>query len=205
MPSLNDLALVRQTADAADPSAEQVLDALSRLAGVRRDLDRLERALIDSARERSLGWPSIAAALGLGSRQAAEQRWLRLNGDATRDPRSARTRRMRQRDVDAFYGATIRDLRSAAAATHRRIEGDPEWDARHPRAVLARTSLEAALTAEAGALFALCTKAVDDLAQVPGDGLSPGLSRAIRDLRRAVDAATPGRPGIDMGRSATQD
>ena len=61
----------------SDRSAEIVAD-LGAIAARRRALDRAEVALLRSARATKLGWAEIADALGLGSRQAAEQRYRRM-------------------------------------------------------------------------------------------------------------------------------
>src|SRR5262245_2531535 len=120
-----------QVVAAGTSDRDEVLGALSELRQVRADLDRVERELISSAREQSAGWPAIARALGLGSRQAAEQRWLRLKGVATRDPAQARRSHVRQRTVDAEAGQELSDLRRAAVQACRLIEADHEWDHRH--------------------------------------------------------------------------
>lgn len=167
------------------------LGELSRLADARSDLDRVERRLIEAARAQGTSWSRIASALGLASRQAAEQRWLRLSGDSTRDPAPARAARLRQRTVDASYGAPILELRRAALNAHLYIEEDDEWDRRHPRAVLIRTSLGAAITAEPGALYELTAQAIRDLQDAFWPALPAGLASTLRRLKRAVAAATP--------------
>jgi hypothetical protein len=60
-------------ADDRDPLA-----GLAALPDLRRRLDAAEHQLIASSRRRGLAWSRIAAALGLGSPQAAEQRYARL-------------------------------------------------------------------------------------------------------------------------------
>ena len=139
--SLRDHRILATTAAAADPSPEQVLAALALLDGVRADLDRIERALIGSAREQRTSWARIAAALGLTTRQAAEQRWLRLRGEGGRDPVRVRDTSQRQRTIDNVYGVAIRRLRTATVDAYRQLDADPDWDGRHPRAALARTSI----------------------------------------------------------------
>ncbi|MFK3983623.1 hypothetical protein ACI2K4_24990 [Micromonospora sp. NPDC050397] len=161
--SLRDHRAAAAVAAASDSTPEQVLAALALLDGVRADLDRIERTLIESARDGRTSWARIATALGLTSRQAAEQRWLRLRGDSGRDPGRVRETRQRQQSVDITYGTAIRRLRAAAEAANRHLDADPEWDTRHPRAELARTSIEAASTAAPGALYALVVQALADL------------------------------------------
>ncbi|WP_329103603.1 hypothetical protein OG792_27300 [Micromonospora sp. NBC_01699] len=193
--SLRDHRTLATTAAAADPSPEQVLAALALLDGVRADLDRIERVLIGSAREQRTSWARIAAALGLASRQAAEQRWLRLRAEGGRDPVQVRNTPQRQRTIDNAYGVAIRRLRTATVNAYRQLDADPDWDARHPRAALARTSVEAARTAPPGALFALVIEAMADLdamtATPPPQPLPQPLRTALDRLRRAVDAARP--------------
>lgn len=59
--------------------ADDVMVALGRMSAARIELDQTEAALITSARGAGLSWRRIAAALGLGSPQAAEQRARRLD------------------------------------------------------------------------------------------------------------------------------
>jgi hypothetical protein len=61
------------------PSAEELLAALVLIRQLRDDLARWEPQLITAARELGTSWASIAPALGLASRQAAERRYLRLS------------------------------------------------------------------------------------------------------------------------------
>jgi hypothetical protein len=177
----------------ASPTREGVLEALAALQTVRTDLDRIERELIASAREREVRWPDIAAALGLASRQAAEQRWLRLQGDTSRDPVRVRSSRREQRVVDSVHGAPVAELRRAARQAYRLIEADPGWDSRHSRAALARTSLQAAVAAPPSALYALCQNAIDDLDLIWAARLPAPLAAAVRRLRQAERAARPDR------------
>jgi hypothetical protein len=61
--------------DGADLTA-----ALTLIPHVRADLDALEAGLLDLARSRGLTWQAIAFGLGLGTPQAARQRFERLTG-----------------------------------------------------------------------------------------------------------------------------
>jgi hypothetical protein len=171
---------------AASPTVDDVMTALARLAHIRNDIDRIERELIGAARDLHVTWPDIATALGLGSRQAAEQRWLRLRGAPSRDPDRVREGRREQRIVDAAYGEELSQLRAAAVEAHRRIEADHGWDDRHDRAALARATLAAATTAPPGALYSLCANALDDLAAMAVVRLSPATAAAVRRLREAA-------------------
>lgn len=180
---------------AADPAGRQhdPLAALHLVGEVRGALDETERRLIETAREGGASWSRIATALGLGSRQAAEQRWLRLCGDLGRDPARVRTARVRQQTVDAQYGGPTRDLRATVCAVHRELSGAPGWDELHPSARLARTTLALAGKAEGGGLFALATQAADDLDAVPSDRLPRWARATLARLRQAILAATPPR------------
>ena len=202
----------RRAADvvaAAAPSTEGVLRALSDVQAVRVDLDRIERELIGTAREQSIGWPEIAGALGLGSRQAAEQRWLRLRGAETRDPIRVRRSQREQRIVDNCAGPELAELRRAAIQACRHIEADHEWDHRHRRAGLVRISLAAAVTAAPSALYALCDHASSDLDAMRAVRLPSALAAATRRLIEATGAARA-MPGVrstslTRDRTPTQD
>lgn len=68
------------TADQAATTA-----ALRLLTAARAEVDQLETAVLFTARSQGMTWSQIAAALGLGSPQAAQQRFDRLGhrvGDA---------------------------------------------------------------------------------------------------------------------------
>jgi hypothetical protein len=176
-----DLRTLLAAAQADDPGA--ALDALPLLRAVRDRIDATERALIESARTGGASWATIAAALGLGTRQAAEQRHLRLTGEQSRDITPTRRTRQRQRSVDTQHGPAIAHLRTAARTLLRRIETDAAWDDRFPRAALARDTLKLAADAPPGALFSLATSVIGDLAQAP---LPEPTSRAVDDLRAAL-------------------
>jgi hypothetical protein len=167
----------------SEPTAADILEALAALSEVRRDIDALERGLIEAARTGGTSWAMIAAALGLASRQAAEQRWLRLSGEAGRDAQVERASKRRQRSVDNRHGPEIPALRAAVVAAYTAMTADAGWDAAHPLAKLARTTLGHAGTADPGALFALVGQALADLDRMPGGGVVGG------ELRRAYAAA----------------
>ncbi len=174
------------------PDGAVALSALSHVEAVRRALDSAERDLIQAARTAGAGWAPIAAALGLRSRQAAEQRWLRLSGDSSRAPERARSARARQRIVDAEAGEPIRRLRAAVIATARHIHREDGWDARHPRAALIRSSLELAGDAPASALYALTDKAFADLEVMAAEDRSDSVRRVLETVRDALAAVRPG-------------
>jgi hypothetical protein len=63
-----------------DVSEEDLLAALTLLPAARAEVDQMEAALLFTARVRGLSWPRISRALGLGSAQAAQQRFERVTG-----------------------------------------------------------------------------------------------------------------------------
>ncbi|NBE79877.1 hypothetical protein [Micromonospora rubida] len=144
---------------------------VTELAGVTADrarLDERELELIDRARHAGATWVQIAAALGLGSRQAAEQRRQRL----------AVVRRSRRHERDLGYSARIAAIRGAVSDLQRWIDTDRRWDARFGRATLVRKTAEAALDADPSPLYALATLLAVDLRQADGERL-PAPVRAI--------------------------
>ncbi|HEY0536549.1 MAG TPA: hypothetical protein VGD29_33605 [Actinoplanes sp.] len=160
---------------------DDALDALREIPASRARLDSAELDLIDRARRSGATWADIASALGLASRQAAEQRRLRLATSVTR---------LRQQTLDDGYGESIALLRAAAVDLDRRIGADRRWDARFPRAALVRMTLNAAVTAPPGSLFSLVSDAADDLSS--GATTFPRPSQAAVDhLLAAWEAATP--------------
>jgi hypothetical protein len=150
------------------------LSDLRAVPAARARLDAEELELIDRARREGATWGEIADALGLGSRQAAEQRRLRLVRAAPAAPDE--------------YG--LADLRQCALDLHRRVDADRRWDRRFTRAVLVRETLAAVPGATGGALFALAQAVVADL-----DGAErplPAPTRAAADrLRQALADASP--------------
>jgi hypothetical protein len=172
--------------DVKDP-----LIALARLADLRGALDRAERDLIAGARQQGASWTQIAEALGLRSRQAAEQRWLRLSDPTSRDPAAVRVARLRQRSVDANAGPAIGALRAVTLAAARRLEAEPDWDRLDARAVLVRTSLTLATTAAPGALFSLVEQAMADLDAFVVRVGSRTARQELDRVRLALDNARP--------------
>lgn len=69
-------------ANAGGIGEEGVLAALALLTAARAELDQTEAALLFTARARGLSWPRISRAMGLGSPQAAQQRFDRVAGRA---------------------------------------------------------------------------------------------------------------------------
>ncbi|MDG4827229.1 hypothetical protein O7635_35740 [Asanoa sp. WMMD1127] len=164
------------------------LAALPLLRAIRDRLDTTERTLIESARAGGASWSTIATALGLATRQAAEQRFLRLTSpaDHTRDVAPTRTARQRQRSVDATHGTAIANLRAATRTLLRRIESDDAWPDRFSRASLARDTLRMAADAPPGALFALVNSALDDLTETTPDDLPRTIASAADNLRTTL-------------------
>ncbi|MEU7955149.1 hypothetical protein AB0B62_28560 [Micromonospora chalcea] len=146
---------------------------LSEIAATRVRLDDRELDLIDRARHDGATWADIARALGLGSRQAAEQRRQRL----------AAARRARVTRLDPAGAPDLPVLRTAVDDLRRWIETDRAWDGRFPRAALTRRTCALALDAPAGPLYALAAHLADDLA---GAGLR--LPPPVRDAAGRITA-----------------
>jgi hypothetical protein len=70
-------------ARSGEVAPDQVLTALAALRSVREQLSAWEPELIAAARASGTSWASLAPALGVASRQAAERRFLRLQPQAT--------------------------------------------------------------------------------------------------------------------------
>jgi len=143
-------------------------------------LDGEELDLIDRARRSGATWAQIAGALGLTSRQAAEQRRLRL---------AAALRPVRH-DLDEAYGVRLAAVRAAAAELHRRIGADRRWDRRFVRAALVRQTLAAAPEAPGGGMFSLVKEVIEDISQAR-PALPEPTRAAIERLRAAMEAAEP--------------
>jgi hypothetical protein len=72
-------ALWRANRPGGTASVEELDAALSMMEAARDDLDTLEIALLLTARAEGMTWAEIARALGLGSPQAAQQRFQRIS------------------------------------------------------------------------------------------------------------------------------
>jgi hypothetical protein len=113
------LALVHGTLAAAS-DAPTLLAALTVLRHLREELSSWEPALIAAAREAGASWVSLAPALGVTSRQAAERRYLRLRPSTSGEPtaegrvRAERDKRAGDRAVDAWARANAATLRQLA-------------------------------------------------------------------------------------------
>lgn len=165
-------------------SAPEVLAALTLVTGLRADLEQTERELIALARDRGTSWRAVATALGLSSRQAAEQRWLRLQAAAGRgrEPGSVRRQRERQQKFDSAAGEDVVALRREAARLRTRLLRRPyRPDPRDPHQAairLAAQTLAAADQAPPGGLYDLVRYAVADLRRVPVGRLGRPLAQA---------------------------
>jgi hypothetical protein len=162
------------------------LSELREIRARRARLDAEELELIDHARRAGATWPAIAEALGLASRQAAEQRRHRLARAADRDARPLRVQ------LDSAYGESLTNLRDAALELNRRIGADRRWDSRFPRATLVRETLSAAPDAPPGALFDLVVQVLADLAGPDQPRFPAPLRSAVDRLRVSAEAARPG-------------
>jgi DNA-binding transcriptional MerR regulator len=164
---------------AGRPAKEEAVAALARIPDLRNDLDTAERRLIGLLRDHGVSWQAIAEILGLRSRQAAEQRWLRLSGAAGRDAGEARRERMRQRSADKAAGEEVAVLRAAAAELYDRLDTTPAFQ-------LPRRTLQAALYAGPGALYDLAKLAVGDLSGELAGRLSEPARQALDRVRAAL-------------------
>jgi hypothetical protein len=161
------------------------LGALRGIRARRAALDAEELVLIDRARRDGVTWPAIAEALGLASRQAAEQRRHRLAQGADRDARKSRS------ELDSGYGDSPTHLREAVTELVRRIGADRRWDARFPRAALVRETLDAGPDAPPGALYDLVAQTLADLTAPEVPSFPAPLRAALRRLAASFAAASP--------------
>ncbi len=102
------------------PTSAELLAALRLLRRVRNDLDDWEPAIVAAARSGGTSWAALAEAMGLGSRQAAERRFLRRAtspGSGTTGEqrvRAVRDRRAGDRAVAGWARDNARSLRRLA-------------------------------------------------------------------------------------------
>jgi hypothetical protein len=101
-------------------TSDEVLAGLEVLRRLREELSGWEPELISAAREQGASWASIAPALGVTSRQAAERRYLRVRPSATGEAtgeervRAERDRRAGDRAVAEWARVNSASLRSLA-------------------------------------------------------------------------------------------
>ncbi|SIQ93134.1 hypothetical protein [Micromonospora avicenniae] len=126
---------------------------LGELRAARLRLDEEELDLIDRVRHAGATWAQIASALGLTSRQAAEQRRQRL----------AAARRARRRELDRGWSPRLVALRAIVTDLQQWIDADRRWNGRFPGATLVRDTLAVAHDADPGALHTLARHIADDL------------------------------------------
>ncbi|WP_250036652.1 hypothetical protein [Paractinoplanes maris] len=114
------LVATAQTVEAQ--TAGDLLDSLVLLRWAQSELAAVEPVLIAAARAAGVSWQSLAPALGVASRQAAERRYLRSTSadpeqpDATRDAlvQAERDRRAAHRAVVRWANDNTADLRRLA-------------------------------------------------------------------------------------------
>jgi hypothetical protein len=129
----------RPFADWPAPERDELLEALTALRELRDELAGWEPALIAAARVAGVSWADLAPALGVGSRQAAERRFLRLQPSGAEDQRTGeervrdeRGRRAGDRAVTAWarrnsgplrqLAGRIGALEGLAAAAQRQVD-----------------------------------------------------------------------------------
>lgn len=109
--------------------AEDVLAALSQVDEARQRLDTMELKLIRAARTRGASWQKLADAMGLGTRQSAETRALRLERGAKthggRDVAAQRLDKARDRVEQAWCEENAERIREVA---ERFYDTSGAWD-----------------------------------------------------------------------------
>ncbi|MFI9388078.1 HSP18 transcriptional regulator [Kutzneria sp. NPDC052558] len=114
------LALVNAVVTDTTAAPEDLLAALTVLRHLREEIAGWEPQLITAARDQGVSWASLAPALGVTSRQAAERRYLRLRPSATGEHRgedrvrAERTRRAGDRAVAEWARRNSSVLRQLA-------------------------------------------------------------------------------------------
>jgi hypothetical protein len=144
-------------------SRTAAIDALADVSLLRAALDEFERSAIDTARTGGASWAEIAAALGLASRQAAEQRRARLGGG------SPAPGRPRQHNID--------NLRRALHNLATLLDNATDT-AGNGTVALARDTIRIALDAPPGQQIDLARLAVADLRGYAGE--RPKIAAAVR-------------------------
>jgi hypothetical protein len=90
-------------------SPAELLDALVLLRRAQTELAGIEPVLIAAARAAGVSWQTLAPALGVASRQAAERRYLRITSGPTGQPGATRDARVQaERDRRAGHRAVAR-------------------------------------------------------------------------------------------------
>ncbi|MFC4071848.1 hypothetical protein [Actinoplanes subglobosus] len=159
------------TADHPAVSGPDLLNALVLLRWAQTELAGLEPVLIAAARTAGVSWQTLAPALGVASRQAAERRYLRSTAAPTRRPDDTRDDRVQaERDRRAVHRA-VAQWANDNTADLRRLAGQ----------ITALTDLDAA--------------ADDDLAQLH-QALGDPDATALPDLLAATHQHLPGHPDL---------
>jgi hypothetical protein len=109
-------------ADGVVPDRADLLAALTALRELRDELATWEPPLIAAARAAGASWAELAPALGVGSRQAAERRFLRLQPSGAADQRTGEERVRDERDRRAGDRA-VADWARRNSGTLRRLAG----------------------------------------------------------------------------------
>lgn len=129
--------LSRSTTGDNPVSAATLLDALVLLRWAQAELADIEPVLITGARAAGVSWQTLAPALGVASRQAAERRYLRSTSAPTDQPGATRDDRVQaERDRRAGHRAVTRWANDHTADL-RRLAGQ----------ITALTDLDTAATA----------------------------------------------------------
>ncbi|MFI1285199.1 hypothetical protein ACH4U5_31340 [Streptomyces sp. NPDC020858] len=139
------VALSGYTPHGQEPSevpVEDVLAALSQVDEARQRLDTVELKLIRAARSRGASWQKVADALGLGTRQSAETRALRLERGTRahlgRDVASQRLDKARDRAEEAWCLERADRIREVAEQVY---DTAGAWDLQSLDPAAARGSL----------------------------------------------------------------
>ncbi|MGW3230712.1 hypothetical protein [Kitasatospora sp. NPDC001095] len=184
--AIDDAVRTAQDTEATTPPTtqtdpEQALAALLLLRELRTELADWEAPLVETARAAGATWADLARPMGVASRQAAENRYLRLAPPATGTPgttgakrvKAVRDRRAAERSVADWARANAADLRrlaaQVAALTDLAPAARPALDHLHtalgaPDATELLTPL-AAVRPHLGAHHSQIAHRLDDLAQ----------------------------------------
>ena len=173
--------------------AADVLVGLEVVGELRQALDRLELGLMRIGRKRSLTWQQLADALGMGSRQAAMQRYERLGlvtaSDYSADTVARTAGHSRVAEAQWFAGnlSTVEDIARVFVSTSfssPAVRDDVES--------LAETLAEPG--AHTGTLLAWISQILRGLENT--DETPHGLSAVLDDARRLVDEWRELRPSV---------
>lgn len=105
---------------AAGDGADDLVDALVLLRWARAELNAVEPRLITAARRAGVSWQTLAPALGVTSRQAAERRYLRLLPATAGEENTTRDERVRaERDRRAGHRAVAQWANDNTAGLRR--------------------------------------------------------------------------------------